>query len=136
VAGDLRDPALLADTRFERVLCCDIIEHVSNPGLLLDRCRSLLAPESRLVLTTVNGTALKSSLRALLGRESVHPEHVSYFSYSTICQLLQRHGLEPVQIGFFCYPTVTKLSGLVFRHLAARAPATADGIVVMARSRG
>jgi hypothetical protein len=118
---------------FDVALCCDIIEHVSNVGGLLDTCRSLLTLGGLLVVTTINATALKPAVRAVLGREDVHFEHTAYYSYSTLCQVLMMNGFIPERFGTFSYPTYSRVVGLFFRTLARVAPATADGVLVTAR---
>jgi SAM-dependent methyltransferase len=118
---------------FDVVLCCDIIEHVSHVGGLLDTCRALLRPDGLLVVTTINATALKPAVRAVLGREDVHFEHTAYFSYGTLCQVLVMNGFTPQRFGTFSYPTYSRAVGMFFRALARFAPATADGVLVTAR---
>lgn len=118
---------------FDMALCCDIIEHVSNVGGLLDTCRALLRPDGLLVVTTINATALKPAIRAVVGREDVHFEHTAYFSYGTLCQVLTMNGFVPESFGAFSYPTYSRVLGWVFRRLAKFAPGTADGVLVTAR---
>lgn len=117
---------------FDVVLCCDIIEHVSNVGGLLDSCRDLLRPDGTLVVTTINATAAKPAIRAVFGREDVHFEHTAYFSYSTLCQVLVMNNFIPDSFGVFSYPTYSRLLGMFFRTLARVAPGTADGVLVTA----
>ncbi len=121
------------DHAHEVVLCCDIIEHVSNPGLLLDSCRRCITPDGVLVLTTANATSLKLPLRALQGREAVHYDHVAWYSFATLGNVLLQHGFLPLAVGFFCYPTITALARLLFGFCARVRPATADGILMTAK---
>jgi SAM-dependent methyltransferase len=121
---------------FEVALCCDVIEHVSNVGGLLDTCRELLRPDGLLVVTTINATAAKHAIRAMLGREDVHFEHTSYFSYSTLCQVLMMNRFIPESFGAFSYPTYSRTLGMLFRALHRFAPGTADGVLVTARPAG
>jgi SAM-dependent methyltransferase len=118
---------------FDVVVCCYIIEHVSNVAGLLDTCRDLLRPDGLLVVTTINATALKPAVRAFVGREDVHFEHTAYFSYGTLCQVLVMNGFVPEKFGTFSYSTFSRAVGLFFRTLARFAPATADGVLVTAR---
>lgn len=117
---------------FDVVLCCDVIEHVSNVAALLDTCKTLLRPDGVVVVTTINATALKPAIRAILGREDVHNEHTAYFSYATLCQLLVMNGFTPKQFGTFSYPTFSRAAGWFFSSLAGFAPGTADGVLVTA----
>ena len=114
------------------ILCCDIIEHVCEPAALLKACSQWMHENSQLVVTTVNALSAKGPLRALLGREAVHPDHVAYFSYATLAQLLIRSGFRPVEYATFAYPTVTKAGSVLFGMLHRIAPSTADGIVIVA----
>jgi SAM-dependent methyltransferase len=135
LVGDALDPKLLAGRRFDLVLCCDVIEHVSNPGALLEATRKALADGGSLALTTVNAMSIKVALRALLGREAVHPDHTCYYSYATLCELMWRHRLTPLRFGTFVYPTVHAVTGWFLDRLAARAPASADGLFFVAERR-
>lgn len=118
---------------FDLIFCCDIIEHVSEPSPMLEAIKNLMHPDSRLIVTTVNALSIKVALRAVLGREAVHPDHVSYYSFATLSSLLLRHGFLPVEYATFAYPTVTKLAGAVFATLYMIAPSSADGILLAAK---
>lgn len=120
---------------YDVVLCCDIIEHVRNPGLLLDSCRRCITSEGCLVVTTVNATSLKLALRALQGREAVHYDHVSWYSFATLCVLLLQCGFTPLTAGFFCYPTVTAFSRLFFGFCSRLRPGSADGLLITAKPK-
>ena len=122
----------IAAKEFDIVLCCDIIEHVSNIGGLLETCKVSMNASTELVITTINATSLKPAMRAMFGREAVHHEHICYFSFGTLCQLLIGHGLIPKRFGAFCYPAVTGFAKVTFELLAKRFPGTADGIIVVA----
>jgi predicted TPR repeat methyltransferase len=115
------------------VVCADIIEHVGNVMQLLAACYDLLRPDGTLILSTINATSLKQAMRALAGREPVHPDHVAYFSYATLGVLLARAGFEMVDCRFFPYRTVGPVSGMCFGLIHRLSPASADGIVVKAR---
>lgn len=133
VHADATAPFLpIGDARFDVVLCCDVIEHVSNPGGIIELCKRHMHASSELVVTTINATAVKPALRALLGREAVHHEHTAYYSFGTLSRLLWNHGLTARRSGMFSYPTVNRLAGVCFRLLAKIAPGSADGIMVVA----
>jgi len=119
--------------RFELVFCCDIIEHVADPSSLLRGIKLMMDDDSRLVVTTINALSLKSALRAVFGREAVHPDHVSYYSFATLGSLLLRHGFRPLEYATFAYGTVDKSVGTLFRIINKAAPSSADGILLSAR---
>lgn len=56
--------------RFDIVLAMEVVEHVANAGLFLDRCAALLKPSSMMVASTINRT-WKSFALAIVGAEYV-----------------------------------------------------------------
>jgi hypothetical protein len=56
------------DASFAGILATEVLEHLSNPGLLLTECWRVLAPGGRLCLSTPNAVDLRGRLRALRGR--------------------------------------------------------------------
>jgi 2-polyprenyl-3-methyl-5-hydroxy-6-metoxy-1,4-benzoquinol methylase len=125
-------PSAFALGSFDVILCCDIVEHVCEPAALLRACAQWMHRDSRLIVTTVNALSAKAALRAAIGREAVHPDHVSYFSYATLAQLLIRNGFRPLEYATFAYPTVTRRAGVLFGLLHRIRPSTADGIIIVA----
>lgn len=125
------DPRSL--TRSEVVVCADIIEHVNNAGSLLGACSDLLDSNGELIVSTINALSIKQAIRALLRREPVHPDHVSYFSYGTLGKLLSRYDLEIVDFRTFEYPTVSRGIGSLFTLIYRFFPQSADGIILIAR---
>ncbi len=91
---------------FDVVVAGEVLEHLSNPGLFLTGIRRFMSAETRLVLTTVNAycgmRAVTYALRGRGGRaEPVHPDHVAYYSYSTLRRLVARHGLVERDFRFY-----------------------------------
>ncbi|EGP09511.1 3-demethylubiquinone-9 3-methyltransferase [Bradyrhizobiaceae bacterium SG-6C] len=56
--------------RFDIVLAMEVVEHVANVGMFLDRCAALLKPSSMLVVSTINRN-WKSFALAIVGAEYV-----------------------------------------------------------------
>ena len=91
---------------FDLVIAGEMIEHLNNPGLFLNGVKRFLEPESVLLITTVNAYCfIRALLYAFKGQggenEPVHPDHVAYYSYSTLKLLLKRHGFERTEILFY-----------------------------------
>lgn len=107
VHGDLEhlDECSL-DGTFDVIVAGEVIEHVSNPGFFLSGVKRFMADGSQLVLTTPNAyCAMRFFYYGLRGRrgkaEPVHPDHVAYYSYSTLKLLIERHGLELSHFYFY-----------------------------------
>ncbi|MFT6669686.1 MAG: 2-polyprenyl-6-hydroxyphenyl methylase/3-demethylubiquinone-9 3-methyltransferase [Afipia broomeae] len=56
--------------RFDIVLAMEVVEHVANVGMFLDRCAALLKPTSMMVVSTINRT-WKSFALAIVGAEYI-----------------------------------------------------------------
>lgn len=94
------------DEKFDVIIAGEMIEHLNNPGLFLEGIKRFMGPETQLVLTTINAYGgmrfLIYGLRGSGGTvEPVHPDHVAYYSYSTLKLLLQRHRFNVDQFMFY-----------------------------------
>ena len=99
----LREQNPFPGRHFDVILAGEIIEHVSNPGLFLESVKPLLGDSpTRLILTTINAYCAYRFFYSLVTRdESVHPDHVSYYSRKTLTALLTRHGYDVEQVCFY-----------------------------------
>ena len=91
---------------FDVVIAGEVIEHLNNPGVFLQGVKRFLRKDSRFVLTTINAyCAMRYAIYALRGKggtnEPVHPDHVAYYSYSTLQLLLERHSFKVVDFRFY-----------------------------------
>lgn len=85
------------DAEFDVIIAGELIEHLSNPGLFLDRCYEHLADDGRLILTTPNPRRFHMLLWYLLGREQrVNREHTLWLDNYVIEELARRSGFEVV----------------------------------------
>jgi N-acetylglucosaminyldiphosphoundecaprenol N-acetyl-beta-D-mannosaminyltransferase len=99
LAGDAEhlEKTPLQPASFDVVVAADIIEHVSNPGNMLDGIRPLLAANGRLIVSTPNAMGLPNFLRYAAGRFAEGRQHVLSFNPITLKQLLERHGYRVVE---------------------------------------
>jgi hypothetical protein len=98
--------ALELNKTYDVIVAGEMIEHLSNPGAFLNGIKRFMDRDSKLLITTVNAyCALRFLIYGLRGRgganEPVHPDHVSYYSFSTMKLLLKRHGLEMREFYFY-----------------------------------
>jgi len=112
IAGDVEqlDKTPLERAAFDVVAAADIIEHLSNPGNMLDGIRPLLAPNGRLIVSTPNAMGLPNFLRYASGRFAEGKQHVLSFNPVTLRQLLERHGYRVVET-FTCYQPYARRAG-------------------------
>lgn len=94
------------DETFDIIIAGEMIEHLSNPGLFLRGIRRFMNAETNLVITTINAFGgYRYWVYGLKGRggsnEPVHPDHVAYYSYSTLKLILQREKLNVDKFAFY-----------------------------------
>lgn len=103
---------------FDVITSFEVIEHINTPNLEVSNISKLLRKEGLFYITTPN---FNSTLRYYLGpKYNVigWPEHLSYYTPSTIENLMKRHSLKKVFI------QTTGIS--ITRFLSSKKPATAE----------
>jgi SAM-dependent methyltransferase len=147
---DCRDSAAVAALGVgpaDVVVIGELIEHLDDPGSMLEGVRALVKPDGRIVITTPNAHGLFNVCAALASRELNHPDHVALFSWFTLSNLLARHGWAVAETAV--YIPVLKSAGsgvgqrvltggaravLAVERVAARLrPYLADGLILSAR---
>ncbi len=121
----------------------EMIEHLNNPGLFLNGIKRFMNAETRLVLTTINAyCGMRFVMYGFRGKrgsvEFVHPDHVAYYSYSTLKVLLERHGMHVDRFLFYDIGTEHRPHNRWFLNLlndvcVRIAPQWADGIIAVCR---
>lgn len=123
--------------RFALVIAGEVLEHVPNAGDFLVAARSLLAPGGHLLVTVPNACSPKIGLRSLLGRESVHPDHHTYYGPRTLQHALRCAGYEPeVLASYLATPgPLGRLVNVVLRlaHRLTGGP-VGEGLIALARA--
>jgi 2-polyprenyl-3-methyl-5-hydroxy-6-metoxy-1,4-benzoquinol methylase len=87
-------PKEIPEGYFEVVVAGEIIEHVRNAGQFLDAAARLLAPEGELIITTPNALRFYNSVPAIMRREFIHPDHLSWYTPHTLCTAAEASALE------------------------------------------
>lgn len=94
--GDVQELAgVKLNRKFDVILCGELIEHLTNPGLMLEGVKRFMNSDSIIIITTPNAYAKEYYLnRKTLRNESdwINPEHVCWYSKFTLENTLQRHG--------------------------------------------
>ena len=142
--GDLEKLEQTEDIgKFDVVVAGEMIEHLNNPGLFLHGVKRFLGPDSRLLITTINAYGASRIIQYFLrGKggpiEPVHPDHVAYYSYSTLKLLVERAGYV---LDDFCYYDIgpehrpyNRRYGNWFNDFCCFfAPQMADGVIAMCK---
>jgi SAM-dependent methyltransferase len=98
VCGDLDEGALpYAENTFDAAVCCDVLEHVFDPVLFLERVRRVLRPGGQFVLSVPNiryWPRLKSLMLGYFPRTTGDPcgydgGHLHYFATQNVLEVLR-----------------------------------------------
>jgi 2-polyprenyl-3-methyl-5-hydroxy-6-metoxy-1,4-benzoquinol methylase len=93
---DICDPkqqAALANIQFDVIILSEVIEHLNNPGFMLDAIKQLMTKETALLISVPNAFAAKNIWNMIKRQEYVHPDHNYYFSHVTFANVLTKSGL-------------------------------------------
>ncbi|MEZ5306954.1 MAG: methyltransferase domain-containing protein [Pyrinomonadaceae bacterium] len=98
--------AVELEETFDVIVAGEMIEHLNNPGRFLEGIQRFMDSETKLVITTVNAySAMRLVMYAVSGKggknEPVHPDHVGYYSYSTLKLTVERMGLRVSDFYFY-----------------------------------
>ena len=92
------------DCRYDFIICADVLEHLRQPGDLLEQLVGLLAPNGQ-VLTSIPNAAYAGLIAELLAGEfRYRPEglldesHLRFFTLTSASRLLAGHGLRVVAV--------------------------------------
>lgn len=140
--GDLENLAAVSlEEKFDVIIAGEIIEHLSNPGLFLEGIKRFMNGQTELVVTTINAYCgfrfLQYFLRGKGGfQEPVHPDHISYYSYSTLKLILARHGLVIKEFLFYDLGSEHRVHGKWYLNfindLSVKfTPQLADGLIAV-----
>jgi SAM-dependent methyltransferase len=114
LVGDVENlVALHLEPDFDFIVVGDLIEHLSNPGRMLDGIRALCRPDTRVLLTTPHAFGFAPFIRHLAGRFVEGAQHVMTFNVHNLQNLVERHGFAVDEVGT-CYQPESKKPGLVF----------------------
>ena len=131
--------------KFDVIIAGEMIEHLNNPGLFLNGIKRFMNPETQLIVTTINAyCGMRFLIYGLRGRggslEPVHPDHIAYYSYSTLKLILERHkfavdGFMFYNLGKEHRPTKGWLRNFLNDVCVTIAPQWADGVIAVTRIR-
>ena len=117
--ADLNHPLPLDDAAFDAVACCEGIEHIENPWLVLREFRRILRPGGLVAVSLPNTIDLRQRLRMLRRGFYGHylpavRDHIDFIGTFGLCHALIRTGFEIEDVN------VPKVYGGPFMRAAAR----------------
>jgi SAM-dependent methyltransferase len=114
IVPDVMRPGLFAPGQFDLICMFQVLDHLPEPGAILDECRRVLTDGGILLCLHHNVRALSARL---LGERSpiIDIEHCYLYAPHTMRLLLQKHGFETLDTG-------TALNTVSLRHLVHLLP--------------
>ena len=93
-----------AGTRYDFIVCADVLEHLKRPEQVLAACRDLLAPAGRLLISIPN-VAYSGLVAELLSGEFAYREeglldstHLRFFTHRSLLRFLAQEGWAVDQV--------------------------------------
>lgn len=81
--------------QFDVIVAADLIEHLANPGLFLERAAEHLRDDGLLCIATPNANSLNTAAKAFFGvRLQINEEHTCWYDRITLRQLISRYGFQ------------------------------------------
>jgi len=119
---------------FDVIVAGELIEHLACPGAFLESAKTLMHPDALLLVTTCNAYCLRRLLRVVFGVESVHEDHVAYYSHRTLARLAELCGYEVVeQLNYRLPNRLPRLPYVVETLACTLAPNVGEGIIIALR---
>jgi predicted TPR repeat methyltransferase len=88
---------------YDIVVAAEILEHLGNPGLLLQGIRAW-HKDHPVLITVPNANSRVGRHHLSGGIENVHIQHTAWYSYRTLRTLVERYGYEVVEWAWYNCP--------------------------------
>ncbi|MFA6922754.1 MAG: methyltransferase domain-containing protein [Bacteroidales bacterium] len=103
----LNENKFINENKFDYIIFSEVIEHLPNAGLALEILHKFIAntnKETILIITAPNiHNFFFRIIEMLKNKESVHPDHYCYYSYSTLSKLLRDSGFAIIDSKYVLY---------------------------------
>lgn len=107
VSGDIEKTALshlFPDEKYDYIVCADVLEHLRDPGRILDQISQMLTADGRIILSIPNVAHVGVLAELLAGEFRYRSEglldetHLRFFTLNSLLELIGSHGLVPVKL--------------------------------------
>jgi GT2 family glycosyltransferase len=146
---DCNLPDLFPDETYDFIVCADVLEHLREPGKVLDSLGALLAPQGKLLISVPNA-AYAGLIGELMSGEFRYREeglldatHLRFFTRTSLDRFLTEHGWQVDAVdavrrdlpGSEFDPAFDKLPPAVSRYLLAAPEALTYQLITSAHLR-
>jgi SAM-dependent methyltransferase len=89
------------ERKFDIIVAGDVVEHLSNPGLFLQKIPNLLSTNGKLIISVPHAYCRAWAMSMWYQKhEIVHKDHCCYYSPKTLASLCARFDLLPVDVRY------------------------------------
>lgn len=95
--------------KFDVIVCGELIEHLSNPGLFLTNVKKIMDYKTLLIITTPNVYSrqrIELMLNNKYEKEWLNKQHKCWYSFETLKQLLISYDYQEVSWGYYSSPFI------------------------------
>lgn len=103
---DDQEEERLPENFFDIVNMSHVIEHVTDPSVVLNRIQATMKDGGRIIISTPNITSASFILFRSFWFALDTPRHLTLFSEKTLTRLLQKNGFRPVRVSYNAGPKV------------------------------
>ena len=112
--GDVENlVALNLKPEYDVVVIGCLIEHLSNPGKMLDGVKNICHKNTTVILTTPHAFGLAPVIRHFTGKFREGLQHVMTFNRHNLSNLVERHGFKIIEVAT-CYQAESAKDSLAF----------------------
>ncbi|PHN05654.1 class I SAM-dependent methyltransferase [Flavilitoribacter nigricans] len=97
------------DGSLDTIIASEIIEHVADPGLFLEKLLKALRPGGKLILTTPFDEKISHSLCVHCNQPTPQHAHLHSFTKDSLARLIRRDQVDSLQMKTFSNKALTKL---------------------------
>ncbi len=120
--------------KFDVIVLGDVIEHLTNPGMVLTEAKKLLAPDGKIIISVPNAFGIVRFLKSFFGYEQVHQDHVAYYSSGTLETFAQNLELEILDMAWYRFEVrdrrfIVYFAALIERLFTIFFPWQAEGCI-------
>lgn len=120
---------------FDVVVAGEVLEHLPSPGSFLNSAHTVLKQDGSLIVSTTNAFCLRRFLRIPFGKESIHIDHLAYFSHRTLQRLAEVCGYRVVEQCSYRIPNRKPLLPYLVERVASWvSPNLCEGIICQMKS--
>ena len=111
------DDFSIFDRNFDFIIASELIEHLFLPDKFLENVRSIMADNTKLIITTPNFLMWTNRIKILFGKFEytktgfLDESHIHFFSHNSLKRVVNKAGLQIVDVNNIIHPKIPQFIG-------------------------